>query len=250
MPDTQSSNSTGLRAEAREFIPKSENNESASDKQTGTIPKKKKAGTNNWRKNKLIRDPPNRHEQSGNQTFFKDNQSYNNNNENNGGGYYRSVRNNAPKRRDDLRLDHVYYDNNRNSRSKTSDDCSQDTYDRKPKPPQDSYDRKPKPPQDSYDRKPKPPQDTYDRKPKPHRNIQQRTTKKEPIKVSQLMQREQLTLEIENNTLECMICCERIRDYQVSRIVIFKRQRSSNCTSRFKGSNTKTGTEGAKKKLN
>lgn len=225
-----SSGSSELRAEAREFLPREflpqqkERQQTRSDgenggesrrrgKPTGTVPKKSSSSSSvdgnsrrNWRNNQSInpRFPQQQRnggseryergyeESSDNRTCFRDNQNYPSN-QNNGRG---SSRNDE------------YYSRNGNSTSSSSRYQQRDNrWDNR-----DSY--------DSY----------YQKEPNPRRsgaketNVGQarkkppqsgtRHKKEKPIEPSKLLQREQLIKDIESSCLECMICCDKIKDHQ------------------------------------
>lgn len=210
-----SSGSSELRADAREFIPKTKsqvdrqevNRRSAprQKRNTGAVPKQSSIVSshdrNGWapRMNHNGRRDGGYEERSSresnladNRKFFKDNQNYPNE--------AKSSRNDA------------YFSNNRNASQKPPSRYESSRYDDYPR--RDSQARNNNNKRDDFggrrengDRNgDKPTQ----KKPPPTPNKQ----KKRSIEPSKISQREQLIKDIENNTLECMICCEKVRDHQ------------------------------------
>lgn len=219
----QSSGSSGLSAEAREFVPKARVNSSDSStfigrvvnngygvsreqKHTGAVPKRStfyndddnsRRRHNNNNSSRYNRSP--RFQKNGNtpdesrknaesvpkveeKKFFKDNQNF-----------YQQGR----ESRND-------YDNSANNRSANSRPQPRDRH-------QDYYyeDRRNQLPKRISTRDARPPQ----KKPPPSINKFKKAPSVDPSTISQ---REQLIKDIENNKLECMICCDKIKDHQPS----------------------------------
>lgn len=225
-----SSSSAELRAEASEFVPNSKTREdrpirngvegsssrndgSRKKRHTGAIPKSASSSAlngDNRRRNQQQQFPPRfqnrqneryddvepRHRvepresssRSGgsDQKFFRDNQNYNGNQSSRNDGYYSRHERNG-------------YDNHRQQQSghqRTRWDDRRNYDDRHEQQPKKSASREQL---SAHKRPPATPK---------------KENKKKSIEPSKISQREQLIKDIENGKLECMICCDTIRDHQ------------------------------------
>lgn len=144
--------------------------------------------------------------------FFKDNQNYSNGNSRNGANYYGSDGGSSSKKGKDYAFNSGYDGSARNNSSRYQQRGGFD-YQRQYAPRNDRRDEYPAKKRNDPERRPQKQEDikiATSKKP----STTNRFKKEKSIEPSKISQREQLIKDIESNAIECMICCEKIRDHQ------------------------------------